>query len=352
LAAAALPAVAHRTNAARLELRLDREPPSLTIDLSAHDLAAGLGAPVDAASPVPTDHFDAQADTIARWAGTRIALVRGGAPCPAHVERQPIGDDSQRLRLAFECPRAGNDPGAGAAAWILRYRLFADIDPAHVASGSAVLPGGAREDLLFEGRFDTHRGQAGAVPAAAASSDSAWSRAAGLSVLGVEHIVFGADHVLFVVALVITCTGAWALLKTVTAFTIGHSLTLALAWFGLLRLPAAPVELAIALSIAVVAGRGLAGAGAERLWLLAGAFGLVHGLGFYGALDPAISREGAALALAAFNVGVEAGQLLVVTPLALVLWRVPALRAAARRWGNLAILGAALWWSAARVAAL
>jgi hydrogenase/urease accessory protein HupE len=137
--------------------------------------------------------------------------------------------------------------------------------------------------------------------------------------LGVEHILTGLDHLLFVLALTLLAASPAALIKTVTAFTVAHSLTLALASLGLVRVPPAPVEAVIALSIVFVArelwllARGRPGLGARRPWPVAFAFGLLHGLGFAGALaQVGLPETDVPLALLTFNLGVEAGQLLFV----------------------------------------
>jgi hydrogenase/urease accessory protein HupE len=142
--------------------------------------------------------------------------------------------------------------------------------------------------------------------------------------LGVHHILSGLDHLLFVVGLVMLVRGRRRLLLTITAFTLAHSLTLALSVLGVVRLPAAPVEAAIALSILLVAveiARGGASLGRRAPWLLAFAFGLLHGFGFAGALSRiGVPRAELWVSLGAFNVGVELGQLAVVAA-ALVLRR-------------------------------
>jgi hydrogenase/urease accessory protein HupE len=155
--------------------------------------------------------------------------------------------------------------------------------------------------------------------------------------LGVEHILTGADHLLFVLALTLLAGSMGALIKTVTAFTAAHSLTLALAALGLVRIPPAPVEAVIALSIVFVArelwllARGTPGLGARRPWPVAFAFGLLHGLGFAGALGQVgLPSTDVPLALFTFNVGVELGQLLFIGAALLVLRllpRLPPLRA-------------------------
>lgn len=140
--------------------------------------------------------------------------------------------------------------------------------------------------------------------------------AAAYTVLGVEHILTGFDHLLFVMALLFLVGFERRLVWTITAFTAAHSLTLALSALGILTLRPPPVEAAIALSIVLVAAEALHDrATAARRWpaLVAFVFGLVHGLGFAGALkEIGLPQNHLAVALATFNVGVEAGQLLVV----------------------------------------
>jgi hypothetical protein len=134
--------------------------------------------------------------------------------------------------------------------------------------------------------------------------------------LGVEHILSGLDHLLFVLGLVLLVLGRRALLATVTAFTLGHSVTLSLAVLGFVNFPPRAVELAIALSILVLAaelsrpGGGDAHVLRRRPWLLAFVFGLLHGLGFAGALaEVGLPPEEIPLSLLSFNVGIELGQL-------------------------------------------
>lgn len=143
--------------------------------------------------------------------------------------------------------------------------------------------------------------------------------AAAYFVLGVEHILLGLDHLLFVLGLTLIVRGPVMLVKTVTAFTVAHSITLGLATLGYVALPPAPVEAVIALSIVFVAvelirqGRREPGLTERAPWLVAFAFGLLHGFGFAGALSEiGLPRTDIPLALLSFNAGVEAGQLLFV----------------------------------------
>jgi hypothetical protein len=127
------------------------------------------------------------------------------------------------------------------------------------------------------------------------------------------HFPDGIDHILFVVALVLGGGGLIGLVKTVTGFTIGHSLTLAAATFGVVHVPSRIVESAIALSIAIVAAEGVFLKNPKGRWKISLAFGLVHGLGFASALaELHLSRSSLFKALVGFNVGVEIGQAAVV----------------------------------------
>ncbi len=144
--------------------------------------------------------------------------------------------------------------------------------------------------------------------------------------MGTIHILEGFDHLLFLLTLLLIVQGIWPLLKTVTAFTLAHTLTLVLATFGVVNLPSAPTEAVIALSImllAVEAVRKNQGDStlSERFpWLIAFIFGLVHGLGFAGALaEIGIPQNEVPLALLMFNVGVETGQLMFVGVVLLII---------------------------------
>ena len=145
--------------------------------------------------------------------------------------------------------------------------------------------------------------------------------------LGVEHILLGFDHLLFVLALLFLVEGWRRLLATITAFTIAHSLTLTAATFGWVQVPQAPVEAVIALSIMFVAveilhrHQGRTGIATGKPWIVAFVFGLLHGLGFAGALrEIGLPDHAIPLALAFFNMGVEAGQLLFVAAVFLLFW--------------------------------
>jgi hydrogenase/urease accessory protein HupE len=148
---------------------------------------------------------------------------------------------------------------------------------------------------------------------------NAWQVAWDYTVLGVDHILSGFDHLTFVLALLLIVKGARRLLITVTSFTLAHSITLAAATLGVLWVPGPPVEAVIALSILFLASelvkvnRGLPSLTARYPWIVAFTFGLLHGFGFAGALaEVGLPQNEVPLALLMFNVGVEFGQLLFI----------------------------------------
>jgi len=180
--------------------------------------------------------------------------------------------------------------------------------------------------------------------------------------LGVEHILTGADHLLFILAMLIITQGLWRLVKTVTAFTIAHSITLGLAALGFVHVPQSPVEAVIALSIVFVAAeivrgwQGHEGIAARAPWLIAFAFGLLHGFGFAGALSEIGLPQGhIPLALLFFNLGVEAGQLLFIGGILSVTALIRGLKISFPQWlarvPPLAIGSVAMFWVIQRVAA-
>jgi len=178
--------------------------------------------------------------------------------------------------------------------------------------------------------------------------------------MGTIHILEGFDHLLFLLTLLLIVAGIWPLLKTVTAFTVAHSLTLGLATLGVVHVPQAPTEAVISLSIVLLAVevvRKYAGelTLSERYpWVVAFTFGLVHGLGFAGALSEiGVPPNEVPLALLMFNVGVETGQVMFVVAVSLLLAGLHKLhgRTALKvgRAAPYAIGGVAAFWTIQRV---
>lgn len=157
--------------------------------------------------------------------------------------------------------------------------------------------------------------------------------------LGIDHILLGIDHLLFVLGLIWLVRGRWMLMKTITSFTVAHSISLAAATFGWVGVPTAPLNAAIALSIVFVGveiiklNRGEIGLTARYPWVVAFSFGLLHGLGFATALtNLGIPKSTLPIALLFFNVGVEIGQLAFVFVVLALIWAHRRAQATLPRW--------------------
>jgi hypothetical protein len=180
--------------------------------------------------------------------------------------------------------------------------------------------------------------------------------------MGTIHILEGFDHLLFLLTLLLIVTGVWPLLKTVTAFTLAHSLTLALATLGWASIPPAPTEAVISLSIVLLAVEVVRKTNGEITlserypWVVAFTFGLVHGLGFAGALSEiGVPQNDVPLALLTFNLGVETGQVMFVLAVSLLLSGLRHLHGPTAmiltRTAPYAIGGLAAFWTIERVVA-
>jgi len=168
----------------------------------------------------------------------------------------------------------------------------------------------------LDGREETHLARATDTTVTIGGGGGGWARAGTYLRLGIQHIAMGVDHLLFVLGLLLIVRDRWTLLKTISAFTVAHSLTLAAATFGLASVPGQPLNAAIALSIlflgveVVRSNRGEDSLTARKPWLVAFAFGLLHGFGFATGLTAmGLPRAEIPQALLLFNVGVEIGQL-------------------------------------------
>jgi hydrogenase/urease accessory protein HupE len=187
-----------------------------------------------------------------------------------------------------------------------------------------------------DGRLESHVLKPNAPEVTLGAHTTPWERAQGYLRLGVEHILLGVDHLLFVLGLLLIIGDRWMMLKTVTSFTVAHSITLAIATLGYASAPMPPLNAAIALSILflgpeiVRAWRGGTSLTIRHPWIVAFAFGLLHGFGFASGLTTlGLPQAEIPLALLLFNVGVEIGQLCFV---ALVLLLQRAFRVLEIRW--------------------
>ena len=238
------------------------------------------------------------------------------------------------------CSQVAEERGAfEAGAWMVRARI--QCDPP-LAGQTLVIEGleGFTTDVLVRvqhagGVVETHLLKPERPSITLGSAAEPRHSAAAYLVLGIEHIALGVDHLLFVLGLLLIVRSRWMLVKTITAFTVSHSIALAAATFSVVSVPAAPLNAAIALSILflgpeiVRTWRGGSSFTLRHPWAAAFLFGLLHGFGFASGLTGlGLPRAEIPLALLLFNVGVEIGQLaFIAAALALVrAWQVLEIR--------------------------
>jgi hypothetical protein len=258
--------------------------------------------------------------------GELLAPPELPARCAPDGSQDASGSDQTVLRYAFTCAQA---PLTSRDVLRLPWQRPGVMVTARWADGSS-----ARQ-------FFPRTSAAIAVPLNAlhAGSGSIADAARRYLALGIEHILLGLDHLLFVAGLLLLVRGPWMLVKTVTAFSLAHSMTLALATLGFVSVPSRPVDAAIALSIMFLgaeilrARQGRPGLAAKRPWVVAFAFGLLHGLGFAGALTALGLTPGEIpVALLFFNLGVEIGQLMFVAACLALAWALRQLQVSSPRW--------------------
>jgi hydrogenase/urease accessory protein HupE len=167
-----------------------------------------------------------------------------------------------------------------------------------------------------DGRLESHLLKPANPKVTLGNRTTGWQRSRMYLRLGIEHILFGIDHLLFVLGLLLIVADRWMLLKTITSFTVAHSITLAIATLGYARAPVAPLSAAIALSILFLGPeivrrwRGQTSFTIRHPWIVAFAFGLLHGFGFASGLTAmGLPPAEIPLALLLFNLGVEIGQI-------------------------------------------
>ena len=294
-ALAAVPlAHAHETKLSSSRLTLEGTSTTAILELNAVDLGMATGAPPSGES----------ADAFLRYVNAKVRLgFAGGADCPRAAKPPRAVGDHVLIELRFHCPPTGGERE-------YRVTLFHELDPAarHVVTVDApkrfALLGVANPRLALSS-------------AEGGLAETLWHYA----LAGIEHIAIGCDHVAFLLAVIAPGGRFWTLFAAITAFTVAHSITLTLAVLGVLAPPVHLVETLIAASVVYAAAENFFVRDLRRRWILTFAFGLVHGFGFAAALkDYGVPRHAFMPSLAAFNVGVEIGQLLILAAI-VVLWR-------------------------------
>ncbi|MFO1283621.1 MAG: HupE/UreJ family protein [Burkholderiales bacterium] len=352
-------ALAHKASDSYLTLELAEGRVGGRWEIAIRDVDLALDLDADADGEITWGELKGRERDLAAWALSRLAVRNGGEPCELGARALAVDrhSDGAYAVLALDGACAGTGP-------LLRldYRLLFDLDPQHRGLVRVVSAGGESNAVLTASAASISL----SVGGGAGSAIAAYFRE------GVAHIGSGVDHVLFLLSLLLPAVlvrarrggrETWApadglrpafvdVAKIVTAFTLAHSITLTLAALSWVEPPSRWVESAIALSVVVAALNNLRPLIRHGRWIAAFAFGLVHGFGFAGALaDLGLPRDSLALSLAAFNVGVEAGQLAIVAaflPLAYALRATVAYRVLALRAGSAAIAAVAAIWFAER----
>lgn len=259
-----------------------------------------------------------------------------GAPCaPSVVGDGPVEEDGHAWRLRFQCPHEGRVTVELAV-------LLDKLGAGHRHLGRALTSTGALDVVAFAGSSSFSFGERAGVGA--------------YLLIGVEHILLGFDHLVFLFGLILVGGRLRSLVAVVTAFTLAHSVTLALAVLGVWAPPPSLVEPAIALSIAYVGAENFFVKDAEKRWRITAPFGLIHGFGFAGALAAVgVPREDAPAVLLLFNLGVELGQLAVLAvalPVLLALRKKGWLDARVTHGLSLVVVALGLFWLVERLLAI
>lgn len=309
-------------------LSLEYEMLARAVDLGPEALSASDDTQRRAVLVAATGNLEA-------YLSERVTIFLDGALCKPALEDTAIRSREEvpyaELDLAYDC-------GGSSGSYLVKYGVFSAGDAAADDHSNIVeysLGGHEGQTVLDSGHTEFTAGGGSVVTAAAR-----------FGAMGVEHILSGLDHVLFVVALALGAATLRSLLGVVSMFTLAHSVTLISALLGWISVPSEVVEPLIALSVAFVAIENLLGATRRRLPVVF-VFGLLHGLGFAGSLRVTEDFSWSlATSLLSFNAGIEAGQallLLAAFPLILLVrrsgWSVPVLRGA-----TVAVAAVGLFW--------
>ena len=333
------PAAAHPAPFSYVDLVIGDEGIDGSLVVHIYDVAHDLNLPQERL--LDQAFLDAQRVAIGALLGPRLNIrADGPVMVPEWTTAEPMpAQQAVRLRFRLAAARPGS--------LTLQPSLF-PYDPLHQSFVNVYEDAALRQQFVFSMTSDARTYYAGTTQGALAVMRT-------FIPSGIEHILIGPDHILFLVGLLLL-GGTWlALVRIVTAFTIGHSVTLSLAALEIVSPPARLIEPAIALSIVFVGADNLVrGQGRDvRAWI-ALVFGLVHGFGFaYVLREFGLPREALGWSLFSFNVGVEIGQLGIVLVVASAL-------AAMRRWniavaqkvayaGSVVVIGAGAYWFVQRV---
>ena len=325
-------------------------------DIAVRDLEVAIGLDADGDGEITWGELKAKHADIASYALARLGLEADSRPCPLTPTGHLVDNHSDG---AYAVLRFETNCGVHPESLEIRYGLFFDFDSQHKGL------------LRLHAEGQTHT----AAFAADRTSQRFELRTASLLTQflsfareGIWHIWIGIDHILFIISLLLPSVlsfaygrlrpaprfapAFWDTFKVVTAFTVAHSITLSLAALGVVSLPSRLVESAIAASVAFAAANNLRPVVRGGRWLVAFLFGLIHGFGFASVLTDLGLPQGALLvALVGFNLGVELGQLVIVSaflPLAFYLRRTWFYQRLVMTGGSVVVVIVALIWMVER----
>lgn len=323
-----LPAHAHKPSDSYLSLRADQSGIHGQWDIALRDLDFAIGLDEDGNGELTWDEVRSKHADIAAYALARLKITAGDKSCPLIARQQLIDQHSDGAYTVLMF-----DSTCNAEKIKVQYQLFFDLDTQHKGLLHLV----NHKDATITAIFSPEQASQEFVVAEV----NQWQQFSDYIFHGIWHIWIGFDHILFLLSLLLPAVlvfnaGKWQaasgfksaaidVLKIVTAFTVAHSITLSLAALNVLALPSRLIESAIAASVILAALNNLFPLFQGRRWIVAFAFGLIHGFGFASVLaDLGLPQSALMLALLGFNLGVEIGQLIIVAgflPLAYLLRR-------------------------------
>jgi hypothetical protein len=352
---------AHKPSDSYLTMRGAQDSDDIAVrwDIALRDLDYVLELDRDGNGALTWGEVRTRAADITRYATGHLELKAGEKPClwetagPLQLDKHSDGTYAV-LSLTAKCENIQQGLKT-------HYSLLFDVDPSHRGLVQWVAPGSLSSQPLV---FSTDS----AEQAMQLQAPSAWKTLKQYVVEGIWHIWLGYDHILFLLSLLLPAVlvrmqSHWEpapslrrslieVLKVVTAFTLAHSITLSLAVLGFVSLPSRFVESTIAASIIVAALNNIRGSIEKKRWVMAFAFGLIHGFGFASALaDLGLPQGALALALVGFNLGVEIGQMAIVAvfvPIAFALRGTGFYRRVLLPVGSILIAIIAAYWFAQR----
>jgi len=350
---AAAPSYAHKPSDSYLTLHADGRTLRGQWDIALRDLEYAVGLDADGDGAITWGELKAKQAEVDAYVLARVALRADGGECRLRPAEHLVDDHSDGayavLRFAAECPAESFKTVE------VEYSLFFDLDPTHRGLLRVERGGDTTTGILSpeRPRFEV-----------SAEGRSKLRQFADYVREGVWHIWIGFDHILFLVSLLLPSVFVfankqwspaarfrdtfWDVFKVATSFTVAHSITLSLAALSVIVLPSRLVESTIALSVVLAALNNIWPVVHGRRWAVAFGFGLVHGFGFASVLaDLGLPRDTLLLALVGFNVGVELGQLAIISvflPIAYVIRATWAYRRVVFVGGSAAIVLIAATW--------